>query len=410
MFNFLRITGLILLITFFQNIGVQAQTHNKGKFIDPKSEAWEDIRKGIDEFNKKDEKKKLTYKMDFDNVKIPLSPDEFNKSWHNEPLSQGNTGTCWCFCGTSFLESEIFRLFNKKIKISEMHTVYWQYVEKAKRFVEERGKSEFGEGSQANGVTTTWKKYGCVPAEVYTGKKNGQKHHDHSKLFQEMRSYLNSISETNNWNEELVISTIKSILNHYLGEPPTEFNYNGTKFTPKSFLENEIKINCDDYIDIMSLLEKENYKKVEYEVPDNWWHCSEYHNVPLDDYMSTIKSILKKGYTIAIGGDVSEAGLYSYKNVAMVPTFDIPSEYIDEYARQFRFSNNTTTDDHGIHIVGYKDSKEGTWYLVKDSGAGSRNGTSKGYYFFHEDYIKLKMMTILVHKSAVTDLLKKFDK
>jgi bleomycin hydrolase len=54
-----------------------------------------------------------------------------------------------------------------------------------------------------------------------------------------------------------------------------------------------------------------------------------------------------------IGGDTSEPGYYAHKEVAMVPTFDIPSEYIDEHARQLRFSNCATTDDHAIHLVGY---------------------------------------------------------
>jgi bleomycin hydrolase len=49
---------------------------------------------------------------------------------------------------------------------------------------------------------------------------------------------------------------------------------------------------------------------------------------------------------------IGEPGYYSYKEVALVPTFDIPSEYIDENFRQLRFSNTATTDDHGIHIVG----------------------------------------------------------
>jgi len=31
-----------------------------------------------------------------------------------------------------------------------------------------------------------------------------------------------------------------------------------------------------------------------------------------------------------------------------------------------------------------------------------------GYYFFHEDYVKLKMMTFLVHKDAMKDLMMKF--
>ena len=68
-----------------------------------------------------------------------------------------------------------------------------------------------------------------------------------------------------------------------------------------------------------------------------------------------------------------------------------------------------------MHLVGYLENfnKDGkTWYLIKDSSSGSRNGDSKtpefGYYFFHEDYIKLKMMGFTIHKDAVKDLLKKF--
>jgi bleomycin hydrolase len=128
--------------------------------------------------------------------------------------------------------------------------------------------------------------------------------------------------------------------------------------------------------------------------------------------MNAIKNAIKNHYTIAIGGDVSEAGFSRESQVAIVPTFDIPADQIDDNARQFRFSNETTTDDHGMHLVGYYE-KDGTdWYLIKDSGSGSRNGDEKapefGYYFFRSDYIKLKMMDFMVHKDAIKDLLKKF--
>jgi bleomycin hydrolase len=115
---------------------------------------------------------------------------------------------------------------------------------------------------------------------------------------------------------------------------------------------------------------------------------------------------------LAIGGDVSEAGFLRSTQVAMIPQFDIPSEYIDEYARQFRFSNKTTTDDHGMHLIGYTEKDGVTWFLVKDSSSGSRNNDEQapefGYYFFHEDYFKLKMMDFTVHKDAVKKILKKF--
>jgi len=40
-------------------------------------------------------------------------------------------------------------------------------------------------------------------------------------------------------------------------------------------------------------------------------------------------------------------------NVQLSLIFDIPSAYINDDARQFRYSNETTTDDHGLHLVGY---------------------------------------------------------
>ncbi|MCA2005390.1 MAG: peptidase C1, partial [Ignavibacterium sp.] len=189
----------------------------------------------------------------------------------------------------------------------------------------------------------------------------------------------------------------------------TSFTYEGKTYTPQSFLKGYLKLNMDDYVDVLSYMQQPYWQQVEYEVPDNWWHNKDYYNVPLDDFMNAIKSAIKNGYTLAIGGDVSEPGYDSWTKCAVVPTFDIPSEYIDENARQFRFSNETTTDDHGIHLVGYKEQDGKMWFLIKDSGAGARNVDPKGFYFYHEDYVKLKIMDFLVHKDAVKDLLNKFS-
>lgn len=382
---------------------------DKGKYVDYENAFWNEITKSIDKFDSKEKKHKPKMYMDFTGIDIPKSIDEFKKQWYNEPVSQGSTGTCWCFSTTSFLETEINRITGKKFKISEMYTVYWEYVDKAKRFVEQRGNSAFAEGSQANAVFRIWKKYGCMPIDNYTGLKPGQEFHAHAPMFNEMNDYLQSVKKNNAWNEEEVIATIKSIMNHYLGVPPTEFEYNGKKYTPMQFMQQETKINPDDYVSFMSLMEKPYNTQQEYEVTDNWWKCSEYWNIPLDDYMNTIRKILESGYTISIGGDVSETGYFPLLNIAMIPSYDIPSDYIDENARQFRFDNGSTTDDHGIHVIGYKKVGSTYWYLIKDSGSGSRNGSSRGYYFYHEDYIKLKMMNFSVNKAAVADLLKKLE-
>ena len=354
------------------------------------------------------------FQADLSGMSFPNKVSLYQKEWHLPPVSQGNTNTCWCFSTTSFFESEVHRLTGQEVKLSEMYTVYWEYVERAKRFVAERGNSAFEEGSEANAVIREFKKYGAVPREVYSGMEPGRKFYTHEKMFNELQHYMDNVKNTNAWDEEQVVSTVKSILNHYMGVPPESFEWKGVRYTPKEFLASCLKLQMDDYIDVLSYLQQPFWEKVEYEVPDNWWHSKDYYNVPLEDFMNAIKNAIKNHYTISIGGDVSEAGFSRDAQVAIIPTFDIPATEIDDNARQFRFSNGTTTDDHGMHLVGYYD-KDGTdWYLIKDSGSGSRNNDEAapefGYYFFRGDYLKLKMMDFLVHKDAVKDLLRQFGK
>ncbi len=351
--------------------------------------------------------------VDLSNETLPNKVDLYkDQQWRNPPISQGNTGTCWCFSTTSFLESEIYRINKTKVKLSEMYTVYWEYVEKATRYVQERGNSNFDEGSEANAVTRIMKKYGAVPEDSYTGLINGRKYHNHADMVKEMKDYLASVKSTSSWDEDAVIATIKSIMNHYMGVPPKEVTVNGKTYSPLQYLNDVLKLNTDDYVDILSYMQEPFYKNVEYTVADNWWHDSTYYNVPLADYMNAFKNAVRKGYTVCIGGDVSEPGFDRITQCAIIPDFDIPAAYINDDARQFRFSNHTTTDDHGMHLVGYLVKNGQDWYLVKDSGSGSRNNDPKakefGYYFFSENYVKLKIMDFMVHKDAVKDLLQKF--
>ncbi|HTY37861.1 MAG TPA: C1 family peptidase [Bacteroidota bacterium] len=404
-----KLLVIAIVIALVCPIMMQAQTPRRdhATFVQPKSEFMDSIKREVGRYNAKEQPVRKQFQLDFSGLYRPSSVDEFTKVWHSKPVSQALSGMCWCFSTTSYFESEIYRLSKREIKLSELYTVYWEYVEKARRFVKERGNSAFGEGSEANAVIRIWKSYGIVPAEAYSGKMPGQVFHDHTKLFEELNAYLQGLKVSNAWNEEEVLGTVKSILNHYIGEPPSTVSLNGKQMTPKEYLAQVLKLNLDDYVEVMSLMEKPYYTFAEYEVPDNWWHSKDYYNVPLDEFMAAIKKSIRAGYSVCIGGDVSEPGYEGHAGVAIVPTFDIPSEYIDENARQFRFSNGTTSDDHGIHMVGYLEKDGKDWYLIKDSGSGSRNNNHPGYYFYTEDYVKLKILGFTIHKDMIKELLKR---
>ena len=397
--------GILLLIA----TGANAQ--DKGKFESYSNAFYGTILSESNMYEKLEKEAQKSFKMNYDGKQIPQSLDEFTIVEAENPTSQGNTGTCWCFSTTSFYESEILRITGKTINLSELYPVYFEYLEKAKGYISTRGKTHLGEGSETNAVQRMMDWHGIVPAEAYQGKPSEQPYYNHEKMFGEFESYLKNCKQINFWDEAAIISNIKSILNHYMGAPPTSFKYNGKSYTPKSFLKNITKLDPNNYVDFMSLMQKPYWSQEEYKVPDNWWKSDAYYNIPLDEFMFVIKNAIENGYSISIGGDVSESGYSPAYDVAMIPSYDIPSEFIDENARQFRFSNGTTTDDHAIHLIGYKIDKTGDWwFLIKDSGSGARNGNFPGYYFYHEDFVKLKMMTFTIHKDAVKSTLDKFNK
>ena len=395
------VISLLVVLSLPLAVFAQETKKDKGIFVEPKNAFWEEISKETTEFGKIKPAPYKAFVVDLSGFAAPQTLEGFKTAWHNPPVSQGNTNTCWCFSTISFFESEVYRIHGKKVRLSEMFTVYGEYLERTKRFIRERGNSAVAEGSEANAVTRDWKIYGCMPWDVYSGLKPGQKFHDHSKLIEEVKTYLDHVKASGAWNETAALETVRAILDSHIGTPPEKFTVEGKEYTPQTYLRDFLQINPDDYVDVLSYMQQPYGPNVEYEVPDNWWHSKDYLNVPLDAFMKMLKKGLAGGFTMSIGGDVSEPGKNSEKKVHMIPSFDIPPEAIDDSARQFRFGNGTTTDDHGIHLVGFKETDGRTWFLAKDSGSSAFNKDPKGYYFLTEEYLKLKIMDFMVHKDAL---------
>ena len=203
---------------------------------------------------------------------------------------------------------------------------------------------------------------------------------------------------------------VRVILNKYLGKPPEHFDFKGKTYTPMEFLTKVLEFNPDDYVDVMSTLSFPYYTQGPFEVPDNWWYDSAYYNLPLEEWYHTLDAAIRNGYSAELGGDNSEPGWYGEHDLMVVPSFDIPQNMINADSREFRFYNHTTTDDHGIHLVGYTDTGGRAWYLIKDSGSSARHGRFDGYHFMRDDYVRLKMLTFTVHRDALAALLDRFPK
>ncbi|MEN9522661.1 MAG: hypothetical protein RL065_1038, partial [Bacteroidota bacterium] len=178
---------LVSMIAFSQN-----KPNYKATFIESKPGYYANtIMKGISEHNSTSEKPKTQkyMKVDLTGIDIPNNIEDYKTWWKNTPISQGNTGTCWSFSSNSYFETEINRIANKNVRLSPLFTVYWEYTEKAKGFVESRGTTVFDEGSEGNAVNRIMRTYGAMPFDAYDGLQDGMKIHDHSKMIEEMRAY-----------------------------------------------------------------------------------------------------------------------------------------------------------------------------------------------------------------------------
>lgn len=333
-------------------------------------------------------------------------------------ISQGTTGTCWCFSSTSFLESEIIRITGNQIDLSEMYTVRNTYPKKAENFIMRQGKAQFDEGGLAHDVINSVREFGLVPQEVYDGLSEENSGHNHAELAAVLKNMVNTYVANPagklsvNWKK-----AIENVLDAYLGSNPTTFLYEGKTYSPQSFVS-LTQLNPEDYITITSFSHAPFYSNFILNIMDNWSNGAMY-NLPLNEMMDVIDYALEQGYTVELDCDVSESTFSSKDGVAVIPAqFEnnikalqgvYPEMQITQSYRQQEFENYSTTDDHLMHITGTLKDQNGTiYYKVKNSwGTDATRNAHGGYVYFSESYMRLKAISIMVHKDAVPKKLMK---
>ncbi len=327
-------------------------------------------------------------------------------------ISQGVTGTCWSFSTSSFLESEIKRITGNFIDLSEMYTVRNTYPKKAWNYVMRQGRAQFGEGGLAHDVINSVQDYGLVPQSVYSGLDVGTDKHNHAELVAVLTAMLDTYIDnpgrklSPKWQ-----AAVTAVLDVYLGKQPESFEYMGNNYTPETFLA-FTQINPQDYITITSFTQAPFNQSFILNIPDNWSNGS-FYNVTLDNLMEVIDTALENGYTVELDCDVSERSFSSKNGVAVIPldsannikalTSVYPERKVDQQFRQEEFENYTTTDDHLMHITGILKDQNGTrYYKVKNSwGTDPSRNANNGYVYFSESYMRLKTISVTIHKDAI---------
>lgn len=364
-----------------------------------------EIQDAIEALRKKAADARRALRPDLATLVKPPSPNAFSIAWHQPPQAQYLTGTCWAFAGTSFAESEVRVRDRGIVKLSEMWSVYWEWIEKAREWARQRGKLDFGQGSQPDAVLRIGARYGYVPLEAYPGVSEAGGRHDHSELDRLVRALLDWCRENEIWDENVVAGLVRDLLDRELGPPPASFVWNDKTYTPESFRDDVVKLNPDDYARFVSTMAAPFWKTTLFDVPDNWRRDASYVNLPLAIFEEALRRGLDRAGGAAVSIDTSEPGMVGAADVALVPSFDIPRDAIDQASREHRLANGETTDDHSVHIVGFVEYEGTPWYLAKDSNRTSRLGSYEGYMMLRRDYVQLKVLSLLIHRQAVAEIL-----
>lgn len=365
--------------------------------------AQDDLVKKLDN-NKSDSAKKKYHFTDVINLE--------NTSVKN----QASSGTCWSYSTNSFLESEMIRMGKKPVDLAEIYTARCEYQDKANVYVRLHGGLNWGDGGECHDVINMYAKYGAIPQSVYTGLHYGTSKNKFGELQAVLKGMLDAV--VRNPNGKLSTSWKKAfdaVLDAYLGPVPQSFEWHGKTYTPKSFADEVVGIDPKDYVELSSFSDQPYYKKVPFLVQDNWAFQKVY-NVKLNDMTHTIDYALHHGYTVAWAADVSEK-YFSWKNgVAYVPEKEYedmsdserndmfngpkPELKITPELRQEAYDNYSTTDDHGMHIVGLaKDQNGKEYYIVKNSW-GTKNDY-KGYLYVSKAYVRYKTTAFLLNKGGI---------
>lgn len=360
----------------------------------------------------------LVATISFAQPAAPLPGFTIQKTIAATPVkNQAMTGTCWCFSSTSLIESQCLKKNIGELDISEMFTVRNIYIEKAKNYLLRQGHTQFGEGGLGHDLVRAIATYGAVPEDVYSGLVSGQKMHNHQKLSGQLKDYLDETLKTvpvpANWLDEYI-----KILDKGLGTAPTDFEYKGKKYTPRSFAKEVLKFNADDYVNITSFTDHPYYQPFIIEVPDNFSNGA-YYNLPLNEMISVVKDAVKSGYSVLWDADVSNDGFMQNRGVAIYPDPSAANNKKDVDAgnaveakwdaatRQQLYENLTTQDDHLMHITGLETSASGKpYFLVKNSWGDI--GPEHGYINVSEAYFAINTISLIVPKDAMSkDLLAK---
>lgn len=374
--------------------------------------------------------------------------DKVNHYFSNKVVTKGITnqkssGRCWLFTGLNTLKPYVLEKYHiNDFDFSQNYNFFWDQLEKANLFLEaiidtrdkdlqDRKvewllKNPIGDGGQWTTFADIITKYGLIPNTSMPETNNSENTRWMSRLLRrKLREDAMKIREwhTNgmvleNIREEKVnmLSEIYRILSLTLGEPPDEFvwqykdkdgNISAPKtYTPKSFYDEAIGINLDDFIMFMNDPSRDYYKLYEIEYDRNLYEGNnwKYINLPANEIKEFAKLSILRNEAMYFSCDVgkqlnTEYGTLDINNYNYDDLFGV-SFGMDKKQRIETFESGSS---HGMALIGFNQDENGKidkWLL--ENSWGPDKGY-KGYLTMTDEWFDEYMFRVVINKRYISE-------
>ncbi len=349
---------------------------------------------------------------------------------------QKSTGRCWLFTGLNVFRAQVMTENNMgEFSFSHSFNFFYDQLEKSNLFlegiistvdkpmddkkVEWLFKNAIGDGGQWTGVVDIITKYGLVPSDVFPESYNSENTRWMSRIIRrklkEDGLALREMFSNGSNEEELrktkntMLKDIYRILVISLGEPPTEFewryedkdgNLSDLKtYTPKSFYEEFVNVDLNEYIMFMNDPTREFDKVYEIEFDrhimegQNW----KYLNLEADKIKQFAIASIQGNEAMYFSCDVGkqldkDRGYLDVNNYNYDALFGVDFN-MDKKQRIQTFESGST---HGMALVAVdiQNDKPVKWLLENSWG----NTGFEGHLIMTDEWFDEYMFRMVIHK------------
>ncbi|MHC4718950.1 MAG: C1 family peptidase [Planctomycetota bacterium] len=355
---------------------------------------------------------------------------------------QKKSGRCWLFAGLNVMRPAVIKKYNlESFEFSQSYLSFWDKLEKANTFLEriiefrERDvldremelilRQPISDGGYWENVVDLIGKHGVVPKDIMpetnssenTYQMNrviGQKLRSDAVKLRKMAEGKEALEKLRAAKNKMLAETYRMLVMNY-GEPPSEFEWRfedanlvvseSVKYTPKSFFEEFVGVDLNEYVNIFNDTTKDYGKHYQIRLSRNLYdgHDINYANVEIGTLKGiAVKSVLDDSpmlFAADVGYDQSrelgimEEGLYDYESIYNIDM---------DMSKAERAMYRNSIRGHGMVLVGV-DMREGKvvkWQV--ENSWGQENG-SKGYWTLYDKWFDLHVYNIIVKKKYVPE-------